>query len=161
MLRGAEVWRAARYTNPQVGTPVEALTDREGKQENTSIKKEEMLRRESFRLNDDQYSVLPPAGSAHTCVTEQAVELAMCSQSVKKAPGPDKLSFGAIRRLLRLDQERIVRLTNAAILTGRHPVVWKRASGVVIHKPGKDDYTQLNAYRSLSLLSCIGKVVEM
>ena len=53
-----------------------------------------------------------------------------------------------------------MRLTKAAIRTGRHPAVWKRATGVVIRKPGKDDYTQLTAYRSISLLSCMGKVVE-
>jgi len=77
---------------------VEALTDREGNQANTSQEKEEMLRRESFPPNDDnQYYELPPAGSAPTCVTEQAVERALFSQSVQKAPGLDKLSFGAIR----------------------------------------------------------------
>jgi len=53
-----------------------------------------------------------------------------------------------------------VRLTRAAIRTGRHPVVWKWASGVVICKPGKDDYTKLKSYHSISLLSCMGKVVE-
>jgi len=53
-----------------------------------------------------------------------------------------------------------VRLTRAAIRTGRHPAVWKRASAVVIRKPGKADYTKLKAYRSISLLSCMGKVVE-
>jgi hypothetical protein len=79
---------------------VEALTHREGKQANTSQEKEEMLRREYFPLNDDdQYYELPPAGSAHTCVTEQEVERALFSQSVKKAPGPNKVSFGAIRLL--------------------------------------------------------------
>jgi len=31
---------------------------------------------------------------------------------------------------------------------------------VVIHKPGKDDYTKHKANRSISLLSCIGKVVK-
>jgi len=140
---------------------VEALTDREGKQANTATEKEEMLRRESFPPNDnDQYYELPPAGSAHTRVTEQAVERALHAQSVKKAPGPDKLSFGAIQLLWKWDTERVVRLTRAAIRTGRHPAVWKRASGVVIRKPGKDDYTQLKAYRSISLLSCMGKVVE-
>jgi len=140
---------------------VEALTDRQGKQANTSLEKEEMLRREFFPLNDDdQYYELPPAGSAHTRVTEQAVERALFSHSVKKAPGPDKLSFGAIRLLWKWDKERIVRLTRAAVHTGRHPLLWKRASGMVIRKPSKDDYTQLKAYRSISLSSCIGKVVE-
>jgi hypothetical protein len=35
-----------------------------------------------------------------------------------------------------------------------------RGNGVVIHSPGKDDFTQLKAYRSISLQSCIGKVIE-
>jgi len=158
-LRGAEVWRAARYANPQAGTTVEALTDREGKQANTSLEKEELLRCKSFPPNDDvQYYQLPPAGSAHTRVTEQAVERSLFSQAVKKAPGPDKLSFGAIQLLTQWDKERIVRLTKAAIRTGRQPAVWKQASGVVICKPGNDDYTQLKAYRTISLLSCMGKV---
>ena len=43
---------------------------------------------------------------------------------------------------------------------GRHPAVWKQASGVVICKPGKEDYMQLNAYPSISLLSCMENVVE-
>jgi len=160
-LRGAEVWRAAPYANPRVGTTVEAVTDREGKKANTSLEKEDMLRRESFPPNDDdQYYELSPTGSAQTRITAQAVEGALFSQSVKKAPGPDKLSFGAIRLLWNWGKERIVRLPKAAIRTGRHPAVWKRASGVVILKPGKDDYMQLKAYRSISLLSCMGKVVE-
>ena len=53
-----------------------------------------------------------------------------------------------------------MRLTRAAIRTGRPPAVWKRSSGVVIRKPGKADCTKLKAYRSISLLSCMGKVVE-
>jgi len=160
-LRGAEVWRAARYANPRAGTTVEALTDRDGKQANTSLEKEEMLRHESFPPNDgDQDYELPPAGSAHTRVTEQAVERALLSQSVKKAPGRDKLSSGAIRLLWKWDKERIMMLTRAAIRTGRHPVMWKRASGEVRRKPGNDDYTNLKACPSILLLSCMGNVVE-
>ena len=158
---GAEVWRAARYANPRAGMTVEALTDRQGKLANTATEKEEMLRRKSFRPNDnDQYYELPPAWSAHNRITKQAVARALHFQSVKKAPGPDKLSSGAIRLLRNWDKERIVRLMRAAIRMGRHPAVWKRASRVVIGKPGKDDCTKLKAYRSISLRSCMGNVVE-
>jgi hypothetical protein len=69
------------------------------------------------------------------------------------------MSFGARRLLWKWDKERIVRLTRAAIRTGRHPAVWKRASGMEIRKPGNDDYTMLKAYRSISLHSCMAKVV--
>jgi len=160
-LRGAEVCGAVRYANPRAGMTVEALTDREGKEANTSQEKEGMLRRESFPPNDDdQYYELPHAGSVHKCVTEQTVERALFSQLVKMALGPDKLSFGAIRLLWKWDIESIVRLTMAAIDSGRHPLVWKRAGSVVIRKPGKDDSTQPKAYCSKWLLSCMGKVVD-
>jgi hypothetical protein len=79
---------------------VEDLTEREGKQAIMPQEKEEMLRHESFPPNDDdQYYELPPAGSVHTRVTERSVERALFSQYVKKAPGPDKMSFRAIRLL--------------------------------------------------------------
>jgi len=160
-LRGGEVWRAAQFTNPRAGATVEALTDRQAKQANTIAEKEEMLRGESFPLNDgDQYHELPPAGQAHERITEQSVERALFSQSVKKAPGPDKLSFGAIRLLWKWNRTRIVGLTKAAVQTGRHPAFWKRESGVVILKPGMEDYTKLKSYRTISVVSCIGKVVE-
>jgi len=92
--RGGEVWRAAKFTNPRAGATVEALTDREGKHATTIAKKEEMLRGESFPLNDaEQYYKLHPAGQAHEHITEQSVERALFSQSVKNAPGRDKLPF--------------------------------------------------------------------
>jgi hypothetical protein len=70
----------------------------EGLKAHTATEKEEMLRRESFPQNDDdQYYELPPAGSAHKRVTES--EPCTRKQSIKKAPGPDKLTFGAIRML--------------------------------------------------------------
>jgi hypothetical protein len=53
----------------------------------------------------------------------------------------------------------MVRVTKVAIRTDRDPVVWKRASGVVIRKPGKEDNTKLNTYRSIPVLGCTGMVV--
>jgi hypothetical protein len=98
---------------------VEAITDREAKQANTAMENKEILRRESFPLNeDDHYYELPPAGSAHTRITKQAVERALFSQSVKKAPCPDKLSLSAIWLLRKWDKQRIVGLTRSAIHTG-------------------------------------------
>jgi hypothetical protein len=125
------------------------------------LEKEEILRHEYFPQNNgDQYYKLHPVGSSHTRVTEQAVEQALLSELVKKALGPEKLSFRRIKVLRKWDKYRIVRLTRAAFRTGRHPAVWKRASGVVIRKPGNDAYSKLRAYGSISLLSCMGKVVE-
>jgi hypothetical protein len=160
-LRGAEVWRAAKYVDPQVGATVEVQMDREGKHANTVIEKEEMLRLESYPLNDDEQDYeLPPAASAHTKVTETAVKRTLYSQLVIKGPGPDKLSIGAVHLLWKWDKARIVGLGKVTISTGRHPAVGKRAGGVVIRTLGKDDYAMLMAYRTISLLSSIGMVLE-
>jgi hypothetical protein len=136
-LTGGEVWRAAKLTKPRAGSTADALTDRHWKQSNIIAKKEEMLRGESFPLNDgDQYNELPPAGQAHQRVTEQSVERALFSQSAKKAPGPDKLSFGAIPLHWKWDKMRIVEPAKAPFRTGHQSAIWKRARGLVIRKPG-------------------------
>jgi len=53
---------------------VEVLADRAGNQANTSLEKEETLRRESFPPNaDDQYHELPPTQSAHPLLAKHTV----------------------------------------------------------------------------------------
>jgi len=139
-LRGAEVWRAAQYANPPVDITVTAIPDREGQHSNPVADIEEILRRESFHPHDkDQCYKLHSGGSTHTHVTEQIVEQALYSQSIKTAPGPEKLTFGAIRLLWKLDKQRIVGLMKVAICMGRHPGVWKLVSGAMIRKAAKDN----------------------
>jgi len=140
---------------------VEALTDRDGKQANTVAKKEEMLRGESFPLNDGhQYYELLPAGQAHKCITEQSVKRALFSQSVKKAPGPGKRSSGAVQLLCKLTRTRIVEETKSAVQMGHHPAVWKCVSVVVIRISGMENYKKLTSYRMICLLSRKGKIVQ-
>jgi len=54
-----------------------------------------------------------------------------------------------------------MRLTKVAIGRGCHQAALKEACGMMIHKPGKDDYTPLKANRSITLLSCMGTVVKI
>jgi len=92
--RGAEVWGAANFANALAEMTVAALTNRDGKEENMNAEKEEMLRGESFPLNEsNQYFELPPGGQAHQSVTEEAVERALLSRTVKKTPGLENLSL--------------------------------------------------------------------
>ena len=84
----------------------------------------------------------------------------MFSLSVTTVPGPAKLWFRAIRLLCKCNRTRIVGLTNKAVQTGRHPAIWKHASRVVIRKLEKLDFTHLELYRTISLLSCMVIVVE-
>ncbi len=47
-----------------------------------------------------------------------------------------------------------------AIRLGYHPTQWKRARGIHLEKGGKRDFGMVRSYRVISLLNCIGKVVE-
>lgn len=47
-----------------------------------------------------------------------------------------------------------------ALGTGYHPCTWKTAKGILLQKYDKPTYTTVKAYRVISLLSCLGKVVE-
>jgi hypothetical protein len=62
----AEVWRAARYANPQASMTVEALTDREGKQVNRAAEKNETLRCKSFPQRTTISTTSCPEREAHT-----------------------------------------------------------------------------------------------
>ena len=160
-LMGAEVWRAERYANSRAAITMQPLTDIEGNEANTATEREKMLRRESFPANEnDQCNQQPSALKAHTPITEQASERALHDTSFPKALGPDKLSFSAIWLLWKGGKEMVVRLTRAAILTGRHPAGWYRASAELISKTGKDYYTKVKPYRSISVHSLMGKVVQ-
>lgn len=58
------------------------------------------------------------------------------------------------------DRERVTALTRTCIRLGLHPRAWKTARGIVLRKPNKLDYAKVKAYRVISLLPCLGKVVE-
>ena len=66
----------------------------------------------------------------------------------------------AIRCLYDWEADKIGAILRAHIRLGIHPEAWKTARGVTIPKPGKEDYTLAKAYRVISLLNCLGKMVE-
>ena len=43
---------------------------------------------------------------------------------------------------------------------GFHPKKWKECLGVILAKPDKPDYSVPKAYRIISLLNCLRKVLE-
>ncbi|EED18393.1 reverse transcriptase, putative [Talaromyces stipitatus ATCC 10500] len=128
----------------------------------TFSKKEEVFRHRAFPQapNSNMELQLPERGSAHKLVNEEVVKNALFSQGLEKAPGTDLLNFRAIRLLWNLDSERVVSLTRQCLRLGIHPRVWKTAKGVLLRKNGKTNYTLASAYRVISLLKCLGKVIE-
>jgi hypothetical protein len=54
----------------------------------------------------------------------------------------------------------ITKIFTALINLGHHPKRWWRAKIMVLRKPGKLDYSIPSAYRLISLLNTLGKLLE-
>ena len=75
--------------------------------------------------------------------------------------GPDGISATMIDKADRDLMHSCLRmLWNKAWLTGVFVSSWKEENRVVIRKLGKDDYHDCNAYRTISITSCLGKRFE-
>ena len=51
-------------------------------------------------------------------------------------------------------------MVQQTIRLGYHPKQWKKSRGILLEKGGTRDFGLVRYYRVISLLNCIGKVVE-
>lgn len=84
---------------------------------------------------------------------------AVATRLPTKAPGPD----GVLNAFLRFGTDvlfrRLENLYMASLRHGYVPSAWKAAKVVMVPKPGKSP-NDLKSYRPISLLSCVGKLLE-
>jgi hypothetical protein len=64
------------------------------------------------------------------------------------------------RQLWPAVKESVRHLFQTSLDTGTLPQQWKIAKIVPLKKPNKDDYTRAKAWRPISLLSTLGKLLE-
>lgn len=84
-----------------------------------------------------------------------------CSSKVKSStPGPDGINQEIVTAAYKAQPEIMFRVFSLLVDHGHHPACWKQATGVILKKPGKPDYSAPKAYRVISLLNCLGKVAE-
>ncbi|KAH9980510.1 hypothetical protein BJV74DRAFT_726954, partial [Russula compacta] len=56
--------------------------------------------------------------------------------------------------------DTIYNLVSACILAGHHPTIWRQAIVCVVPKPNRADYSLAKNFCPISLLECLGKLVE-
>jgi ribonuclease HI len=84
-----------------------------------------------------------------------------CTTKIKgKTPGPDLITQEIITHAYLAIPQTFYNIYSMLINTGYHPACWKQATGVILKKPKKPDYSAPKAYRVISLLNCLGKVSE-
>lgn len=77
-----------------------------------------------------------------------------------KVPGKDEITNQVIQAEGPMLAKAICGVTNSCMKSGFFPSSWNTARTAILRKPHKLDYADPTAYRSIALLSCLGKVVE-
>jgi hypothetical protein len=88
------------------------------------------------------------------------IQQAIQSSSGKKAPGPDQIGFTIIQQAYNTIPTVFNKAYKALFEAGHQPTSWKNSIGIIIPKPLKPSYSTPKAYRVISLLNCLGKVLE-
>ncbi|KAJ3562483.1 hypothetical protein NP233_g9541 [Leucocoprinus birnbaumii] len=93
-------------------------------------------------------------------ITSNEVREAIISSSAGTAPGPSQINYTMIKWAWSSAPTEITILLRRCLKMGFHPAQWRRAVAVALCKPNKPDYSQPRAYRLITLLECMGKVLE-
>jgi hypothetical protein len=91
-------------------------------------------------------------------ITSDEVTKALVTTSPSSAPGPSSIGYVTLKWAHAARPEVLTDIFNLCIDHSTHP--WKLAMVVVINKPHKPNYSIPKAYRPISLLECVGKVLE-
>jgi len=148
-----QVWQALRYMKPGGQQTIKALRSRSGEVVESWEEKAELIKEEAFPkpLKGVERQAQEKGGEMWKKITDEDIQEALCNQSVKTAPGPDRLGFKVIRLLWDSDSQRIINIVKVSFRLGIHPRAWKEAKGVFIPKPNKPDYGVAKAYRVIIL----------
>ncbi|KAG7145205.1 RNA-directed DNA polymerase mobile element jockey like protein [Verticillium longisporum] len=93
-------------------------------------------------------------------ITLGEIEAQLFGMKPWKAPGADGLPLIAWRQVWPVVRHRVLKLFRKTVEEGALPNQWRHAKIVPLKKPGKGDYTIAKAWRPISLLSTLGKVLE-
>jgi len=80
--------------------------------------------------------------------------------SSKSALGPSQIMWPILKWLWPTISQHVTALFNGCLTHAFHPPLWKQALVHIIPKPGKTDYFAPKLYRPISLLDCLGKLME-
>jgi hypothetical protein len=93
-------------------------------------------------------------------ITAYEIQQALSGSSNTSAPGVSGTTYRLLKWAFEIDQDVFTRLFNASVTLGCYPVCLKTALVAVIPKPNKADMSSPRSYRPISLLECLGKLLE-
>lgn len=164
------IWKAARYLDPQpsafgnIPSLVTTHNEQEVELEGDDAKATELLRC-FFPPVPKDWKEEPPNPNARRIddpdISVEEVTRAVAKISPYKAPGKDGIPNIAWKRLWPIISHQVTNIFNASYQLGYVPAAWKTARILPLRKPGKPDYRVAKAYRSISLLATLSKLMEL
>ena len=109
---------------------------------------------------EEEEIMTPPQEITWEPITELEIYRSLKAAKGTTAPGEDGIPTLVWKHLWIYLRTNITYLFTKSIELGHYPVQWKRARIVVLRKPGKPDYAVPGAYRPISLLNTLGKLLE-
>ena len=163
----ANIWKATRYLQPDQGSScsrIPQLRRADGSlTKNIAEQAEQLLATffpqlpENIEEEGDR-----PQRTAVAMPQLTREEIASCLMKTKpwKAAREDGIPAGVWRQVWPAVSESVRHLFQTSLDTGVIPQQWKVAKIIPLKKRNKDDYTLAKAWRPISLLSTLGKLLE-
>ncbi|OBS15371.1 hypothetical protein FPOA_13812 [Fusarium poae] len=164
---GANIWQSAKYLSPggeAMGDKIPPLKRRDGTTTTDKVEQAEELLSVFFpplpAVIEDEERRPAQREIAMPELTPEEVEEKVMAAKAWKAPGEDGLPAIVRKQLWPVVGGRVLHLFRTSLRDGELPAQWRSAKIIPLKKPGKDNYKVAKAWRPISLLSTLGKILE-
>jgi hypothetical protein len=164
---GTNIWQSAKYLKPGsgiMGDKIPPLQKADGTKTSDTAEQADALLAAFFPplpgVIDDEGDRPRRREVDMPMITLEEVEQKVMAAQSWKAPGEDGLPAMVWKQLWPVVQNRVLHLFRTSLIEGILPDQWRSAKIIPLKKPGKDDYAIAKAWRPISLLSTLGKILE-
>ena len=164
-IEKAQLWDVAAWRHGRKLSKVPSLQGPEGlvhsHEEVAEILSQRFFPRAPHEV-DPQFPDDPPSRPPRTLarIDKALIEPLLKKAANRSAPGQSGHTWMLIKWAWDADSDRIIDLLEACLRASHHPRLWKEAIVSIIPKPKRADYTIAKNFRPISLLECLGKLLE-